>query len=175
MFRSLGTKPARGVEEPGRPSQEHVSPARWEGPDPMFRPAATLTALMLVLQAGCYNTYNVKLDELAKAQEGGGSNAVELMTDEGEAVVVSPSTKLGVTTSDDRYHAISPFNFTLTKAQLVAPDEDLLLGRSQISTGNVKQVSGTKTALVVAGGVLALVGAAIAITLTAEPRKEFGE
>lgn len=141
----------------------------------MYRVAAILCALSMALQVGCYNTYNVNLDELAKAQEGGERNAVEMKTEDGEVIVVSPSSKLGVTTKDGGYHAISPFNFTLTRAQLVAPDEDLLLGKSQISTGNIKQVSGMKTTLLVTGAALVLVGAAAAIALTAEPRKEFGE
>ncbi|MCA9546929.1 MAG: hypothetical protein KC613_21150 [Myxococcales bacterium] len=136
---------------------------------------ATPLALLLSLQFGCYNTYNITLDEMAKVQEGGESNAVEITTEEGEPVVVSENTKLGVTTTGGTYRAVSPFNFTLTGAQLVAPDEDLLLGRDEIASGNVKLVSGTKTGLLVAGGVAVIVGAALFIALTAEPEKGFGE
>jgi hypothetical protein len=134
-----------------------------------------LVAMTLAGPLGCYNTYNITLDELGKAQEGGDSNAIKVKTEEGEEVVVTENTKLGVTDSGGTYHAVSPFNFTLTRGQLVAPDEDLLLGRDQIETGNVKVVSGTKTALLVAGGVAAIVAGALFITLTAEDRKEFGE
>ncbi len=136
---------------------------------------ASALALIFSVQFGCYNTYNVSLDEMAKVQEGGTSNTVELTTDEGEAVVVSENTKVGVTTTGGVYHAVSPFNFTLTGAQMVAPDEDLLLGRDEIATGNVRLVSGSKTGLLVAGGVAVLVGAVLFIALTAEPEKGFGE
>lgn len=141
------------------------------------------TALMvgLTAQFGCYNTYNVSLTELAKAAEGGGTGTVSIETKEGEPVVVTENTKLGVTDNQGVYHAVSPFNFTLTRpeeesvGQLVAPDEDLLLQKSAIETGNVKLVSGTKTVLLVAAGVAAITGGVLFVTLTAEEEKGFGE
>ncbi|MEZ4472158.1 MAG: hypothetical protein R3F60_15465 [bacterium] len=135
---------------------------------------ATL-ALALVVQTGCYNTYSVTLEELAKAQEGGVNSVVKMATAEGEEVVVTKNTKVGVTDTGGGYHAVSPFNFTLTTRQLVAPDEDLLLGLDEIQTGNVKLVSGTRTTLLVVGGVAALVGAGLFIALNAPERKEFGQ
>jgi len=137
-----------------------------------------LVAVLLVTglaNIGCYNTYNVSMDEMAKLQEGGQSSAVKVATNEGTDVVVTENTKIGVTMEGGRYVAISPFNFTLAGGQLVAPDEDRLLSAAQIQTGNVKEVSGTKTALLVAGAVAVLVGVGLAITLTAEDRKGFGE
>lgn len=136
---------------------------------------AAVAALALVAQTGCYNTYNVTLDELAKAQEGGSINAVEVQTGNGEKVVISENSKIGVTDKAGVYHAVSPFNFTLTRAQLVAPDEDLLLTRDEIDTGNVKLVSGTKTALIVAAGVAVLAGVGVFVAVTAPERKEFGQ
>lgn len=142
---------------------------------------ATALTVGLTAQFGCYNTYNVSLIELAKAAEGGGSNTVEIQTKEGEPVVVTENTKLGVTDNQGVYHAVSPFNFTLTRpeeeeaGQLVAPDEDLLLQKSAIETGSVKLVSGTKTALLVAAGVAAITGGVLFVTLTAEKEKGFGE
>lgn len=136
---------------------------------------AAVTALALVAQTGCYNTYNVTLEELAKAQEGGNNNAVEVVTDGGEKIVVSENSKIGVTGKDGEFYSVSAFNFTLTRAQLVAPDEDLLLTRDAIDTGNVKLVSGTKTTLLVAAGVAALVGVGIFIAVSAPDKKGFGE
>lgn len=141
----------------------------------MLRKVLATLLVAGLTQVGCYNTYNVSLDEMAKAQEGGSSAAVSIDTEAGEKIVISENTKLGVTTVDGTYHAVSPFNFTLTKAQLVAPDEDLLLSRGEIETGNVRQVSSGKTTMLVVGGVVALLGAALVIGLTAEDRKEFGE
>lgn len=137
--------------------------------------ATTVALGLLGLQIGCYNTYSVSLEELEKVQEGGQTSAVPLKTAEGEEAVVTENTKIGVTSTDGAYYPISPFNFTLTRGQLVAPDEDTLLARDQIATGNVKLVSGTKTALLVAAGVAAIVGAGLAITLTAEEPQEFGQ
>jgi len=135
---------------------------------------SVLLAVGMTAQFGCYNTYNVTLDELAKAQEGG-AGTTRIATENGEEVVVTQNTKLGVTDTQGRYLAVSPFNFTLTPGQLVAPDEDLLIGRDSIATGNVKVISSTKTALLIAAG-LAVVGGGIAtIFLTAEEEKGFGE
>lgn len=132
--------------------------------------AATVTAGLLV-QTGCYNTYNISVEQLAKLQEGGRSNAVKVSTDAGEEIVVTENTKVGVTRTDGQYVPISPFNFTLAGGQLVAPDDDQLLSVSEIQTANVKEVSGTKTALLVAAGVAAVVGGFAAIIATAPPKK----
>jgi hypothetical protein len=96
-------------------------------------------------------------------------------TGSGEKVVVSENSKIGVTDKSGTYHAVSPFNFTLTRAQLVAPDEDLLLTRDEIDTGNVKLVSGTKTALLVAAGVAVLAGVGIFVAVTAPEKEGFGQ
>ncbi len=136
---------------------------------------AFISAALLATQFACYNTYNVSLEELARAQEGGESSQVEITTTSGERVIVTENTKLGVTDNAGKYHSISPFNFTMTSGQLVAPDEDLLMSRDSISTGKVKQVSGLRTGLLVAAGVTALVGAMVAITLTADEESAFGE
>jgi len=133
---------------------------------------AIVTATSLV---ACYNTYNISLEEMAKAQEGGISSAVEVKTDSGELVVISENSKIGVTGTSGEYYPVSPFNFTLTRGQLIAPDEDLLLGRSQIETGNIKQVSGGKTVVLVLTGLAAVIGGAAFVLLTAEEKKGFGE
>ncbi len=133
---------------------------------------AIVTATSMV---ACYNTYNISLDEMAKAQEGGVASAVEVKTDSGELVVISENSKMGVTSKSGDYFAVSPFNFTLTRGQLIAPDEDLLIGRSNIATGNIKQVSGGKTVAIVLAGLAAVAGGAAFVLLTAEEKKGFGE
>lgn len=145
------------------------------GQSPSARLARAALLVAVTTQLGCYNTYNVTLDELGKAQEGGTNAAVKVETESGEDVVITENSRIGVTDKSGTYRQISPFNFTLTPGQLVAPDEDLLIARSDIESGNVKVISGTKTTLVVAAGFLAVLGAGLAVALTAEPRKEFGE
>ena len=88
---------------------------------------------------------------------------------------MTENTKIGITLNSGSYRAISPFNFTMTSGQLIAPDEDLLEVRQNIATGNVKQVSGTKTALVVLTGLAAVVGGALYVTLSAEEDQGFGQ
>ncbi len=140
----------------------------------MLRKLIAISLIVLVTQIGCYNTYNVALDELAKAQEGGSLAAVKIKTEAGQDVVVTENTKIGVTDKSGVYHAVSPFNFTMSQNQLIAPDEDFLISKSEIESGNVKLVSGTKTALVVLSGFAAVIGGALYVTLTAEEEKGFG-
>jgi len=139
----------------------------------MMRKSIALTLVTLVCQLGCYNTYNISLDELGKAAEGGSNAAVKVKTEDGQEIIVTENTKIGVTNKQDQYYAISPFNFTMTRGQIIAPDEDLLIAKQNIRTGNVKQVSGTKTALIVLAGLGAVVGGALYVTLTAEEDKGF--
>ena len=135
---------------------------------------AMTVAAAFSTQAACYNTYNVTLDELAKVQEGGSSNSVSIATSEGEPLVVTENSKVGVTDKDGKYHPISAFNFTMTAGQLVAPDEDEIIARDQIETGNVKVVSGVKTGLLVLAGLTAAIGAGVFVVITAPEKKSFG-
>ena len=141
----------------------------------MFRKLTAVFLILFMVQLGCYNTYNVSLDEFKKAAEGGQNNAVEIKTEDGQTIVVTENTKLGLTDKTGAYYAVSPFNFTMSANQIIAPDEDLIIGRSEIETGNVKLVSGSKTAMLVAGGLAAVVGGALFVTLTAEEERGFGE
>ena len=140
----------------------------------MLRKLIAISLVSLVTQIGCYNTYNVALDELAKAQEGGRNAAVKVKTEDGQNIVVTENTKIGVTDKSGVYHPVSPFNFTMSQNQLIAPDEDFLISKGEIASGNVKLVSGTKTALVVLSGFAAVIGGALYVTLTAEEEKGFG-
>ena len=141
----------------------------------MFRKFVAVIMISLVAQVGCYNTYNLNMDELGKLTEGGSNAAVKVKTEEGQEIIVTENTKIGITLQSGAYRAISPFNFTMTSGQLIAPDEDLLEVRQNIATGNVKQVSGTKTALVVLTGLAAVVGGALYVTLSAEEDQGFGQ
>ncbi|MGC6418835.1 MAG: hypothetical protein ACON3Z_17040 [Bradymonadia bacterium] len=141
----------------------------------MFRKFVAVIMISLIAQVGCYNTYNLNMDELGKLTEGGSNAAVKVKTEEGQEIVVTENTKIGITLKSGSYRAISPFNFTMTSGQLIAPDEDLLEVRQNIATGNVKQVSGTKTALVVLTGLAAVVGGALYVTLSAEEDQGFGQ
>lgn len=96
------------------------------------------------------------------------NDRVELYVCKDDDIEVTVNTKVGVTTSNGDYTPISAYNFTLTRSFLVAPDEDVLEARENIETGNVRLVSGTKTALIVAGAVAVLAGLGTYVLLTAD-------
>ena len=141
----------------------------------MMRRLLAFVLAVMFCQYGCYNTYNVPISELAKAQEGGEAAAVEFETEAGDVIAVSKNTKIGVLDENGELLPISPFNFTLGRAQLIAPDEDLLISRNAIQSGYVKQVSTGKTVLLVVLGLGAIIGGGLFVALTAEPEKAFGE
>ena len=140
----------------------------------MMRKMLAIMLAVMFCQYGCYNTYNVPIKELAKAQEGGEASVVEVKAASGETIAVSKNTKIGVQDKSGSLVPISPFNFTLGPTQLIAPDEDLLISRNAIQNGYVKQVSTGKTVLLVVLGLGAIIGGGLFVALTAEEEKAFG-
>ena len=136
---------------------------------------ATLMIVLMLGQYGCYNTYRLSLEEMQKAQYGGEIEAVKVATEEGEDIVVSEDTKIGVTSRDGTYFAISPFNFTLDKNRLIAPDEDLMIRTGEIETGNVKQVSAGKTVGLVLGGIAVVIAGALGIIFSAGEDRSYAQ
>ena len=118
-----------------------------------------------VLQTGCYTVHTVTLEEFGKAQEGGEAALVSMNTDGGQKVVVSENTRIGVVTSEGKYLPISPFNFTMTSQQIIAPDQDLMLQRSIVEKAQVKQISTGKTSALVAGSLAVIIGGILFATL----------
>lgn len=129
------------------------------------RPLSALVSLIAAMQFGCYNTYTVSMDELKKVQESDGASFKSIETESGRQVTVTENSRVGVTTVDGVYHPISPFNFTLSELQLVAPDEDLLLARPQIDQANIKLIDPTMTAVLVGSVAAALIGGLVYIML----------
>ena len=129
----------------------------------------------IALQTGCYNVHNVTLDEFGHAQNADEMGLAKMKTEAGAEIVVSENSRIGVVTNDGNYTAIAPFNFTLTSSKLIAPDQDLLLERSDVKTAQVKEVSTGKTTAVVSSALAILVGGLLFITLSAEEEKGFGE
>jgi hypothetical protein len=128
-------------------------------------PLSALVSLIAATQLGCYNTYTVSMDELKTVQESDGATFKSIETESGMKVTITENSRVGVTTVDGVYHPISPFNFTLSELQLVAPDEDLLLARPQIANANIKLIDPTMTTVLVGGVALALIGGLVAIML----------
>lgn len=131
-----------------------------------IRPLPLLMSFMMIFQFGCYNTYTVNMDELKKVQESDGATFKVIETEDGQQVTITENSRVGVIDNSGQYYPISPFNFTLSELQLVAPDEDLLLPRPAIETANIKLIDPTNTSLLVGGTVLGLVAAMVVVFLS---------
>ena len=121
------------------------------------------------LQMGCYTTYRITPDELASLQSGRMTPTIELDTSKG-LVTVRGTTPVTVRTVDGHSHNISAFNFVLNDQQLVAPDYDLLLARSNVESAQVYEFNKGKTYVVIAGSILSAIGGFAAMTILAEDR-----
>jgi len=131
-----------------------------------LRPLPILMSLMTLFQVGCYNTYTVSMDELKTIQESDGATFKTITIGEEKEVTVTENSRIGIVDMEGDYYPISPFNFTISDLQLVAPDEDLLLSRKQIDHANIKLIDPTMTSVLVGGTVVALVAAVLVVVLT---------
>lgn len=149
----------------------------------------------------CFNSYTISTTELEKLQTGFEAEEVEVLTEgcsgsaalEGdtriaqaddaiatpapagcEAVSVSLSNTISVVTTDGASYRVTPFNFTLGRTQLVAPDYDLLLPRSALAGAEVQEFSTGKTIGLIAGVTAAAVGSFLLISVLAPADRGLG-
>ena len=135
---------------------------------------AIILTLTMITQVGCYSTLRVNLNELQKVQESDGAEFKSIKTEDGQEISITESSRLGLVLKSGEAYQISPFNFTLNQRQLVSPDEDLILNRSQIETGTLKIIDPQNTTFLISGGFLTLAAlAAIAIVLTPDCTGKF--
>lgn len=123
-------------------------------------------ALLSLANLACYNYYTISKDELDRLESGQESEAVVVTSVDGEQVEISPETPLDVQVADGTLYRVTPYNFTLTDTQLVAPDYDLLLGADAVVGAEVQEISYGKTFGLVGGIVAAVAGGFIALALT---------
>jgi hypothetical protein len=133
---------------------------------PVFRLVAGLLAVAAV-QTACYNRYRISTDELTKLDSAHISKEVVVTDSTGQSVTVGSTTPIRVLTQSGETYSVTPFNFALTDSQLVAPDYDLLLARSNVREAEVAQFAAGKTWGLVAGGIAAAVGSFVLITVVA--------
>lgn len=131
----------------------------------LYRFVAPL-ALVAFGQLACYNAYTISTSELEKLQSGNIAEYVVVESDEGP-VSVRATTPIAVETTDGQRYNVTPFNFSLSESQLVAPDYDLLLARDSVSGARVSEFSKGKTIGLVLGAVAAAAGSFVAITVLA--------
>ncbi len=131
----------------------------------IVRLAAPLVAICF-LQLACYNKYQISNDELANLDSSHIAHRVTVETAEGP-VEVRATTPIEVLTTEGERHSVSPFNFTFGDRDLVAPDYDLLLSRSQIDGALVREFSKGRTVGLIVGSLLAAGGGFALISVLA--------
>ena len=116
---------------------------------------------------GCYNTYYVPKAEFELLQSTeSAETTVVVKSDEEEGVEVNSDTRLFVRSTGGRRYPVTPFNFRVTKSQLVASDRDTLLALSDIETFEVDHISVAWTTSLIAVGAAALGGVIAAVIVT---------
>ena len=135
-----------------------------------------LVAVLVVLSLtsfACYNTYYVSMDQLKELQSADeGTNKV-VTTKEGKAVEVNQGTRLFVRDTDGKKYPITPYNFKVTRSQLVASDRDYIFMKNQLTeNGEVELLSTWKTVGIISAAAAAVVGL-IVVTVVSAGQKTF--
>jgi outer membrane lipoprotein SlyB len=129
----------------------------------LFRSVALAVLLSFAL-AGCYNTYYLKQDTFGSLQQSD-QPTKSVTSVENESLTVTEDTKLFVHSVGGRRYQVTPFNFKMTKSQIVASDRDYILMTDEVKSYEVDKLSTFKTVGLITIGVAAVGGfiAAMAI------------
>jgi hypothetical protein len=131
---------------------------------PFYRLTAALLSLAF-LQLACYSKYSITTAELARLESGNMAEVVTVQSANGPVDILA-TTPIEVVARSGTY-SVTPFNFTLTDTQLVAPDYDLLLRRQDIEGANVSEFRKGRTIGLIVGSILAAGGAFALISILA--------
>ena len=129
----------------------------------MLRSVA-VALLVTFTTVGCYNTYYLKQETFAGLQQADTRTATVADTG-GEQVSVSDDTKLFARSTGGRRYQITPFNFKMTKSQLVASDRDYILMLDEVDSYEVDKLSTWKTVGLISLGVAAVGGLITAMAI----------
>ena len=129
----------------------------------MLRTVA-VALLVTFTTVGCYNTYYLKQDTFAGLQKAE-TRSMSVTDSAGEAVQVSDDTKLFARSTGGRRYQITPFNFKMTKSQLVASDRDYILMLDEVDSYEVDKLSTWKTVGLISLGVAAVGGLITAMAI----------
>ena len=124
-------------------------------------------AFFAATASGCFNTYRVPADEFRKLQTA--EEVPRTIKSKGSVdVLVEETTNIYVRSEGGRRYPITPFNFKMTRSQLVASDRDTLLSLGEIAEYEVDHLSTPLTVGIISAAVV-LAGGLITFTLlTAE-------
>lgn len=115
------------------------------------RTPLALCALALAL-SGCYTRQAIPVDTLPRLSSAPGRVPAAQITGAGcdDCVVdVDRTTPLVLLTRDGARARVTPFDFALSDAQLVSPDDGVLVDRAGIAQASVRQLSLGRTAAMV--------------------------
>ena len=130
--------------------------------------AASFLAVMSLSGTGCYNSYMVEQGEFKKLEsKPDDKESVTVTESKGRAVVVSDTTGIYVRGLSGRRYPVTPFNFKMSKRQLVASDRDTLLMLNEIQSYEVDHLSTGKTIGMLGLGAAAAAGVIVTIIVTA--------
>jgi hypothetical protein len=114
---------------------------------------AALVLALCVFQLACYSKYTITPAQLESLSSENIAEYVVIDSNDGP-ITVRASTPVQVQT-DSGNLSITPFNFSLGSEQLVAPDYDLLLRRSEINSARVSEYSKGRTIALAVGSIVA--------------------
>jgi len=118
---------------------------------------ALFLCVSLAAGTGCYTGHAISMDKLREVSNDVERGVVEIESEEGTTLPVGPDTVLVVTDNDGLRHPLQPFTYKVSSTQLVAPEQDLILGLSTIEGVEIRKLSAVATIGLVAIG-LATVG-----------------
>jgi len=119
--------------------------------------SVALVLLLTFTTLGCYNTHYLKPETFAGLQRSDATTQT-VADNGGETVQVSDDTKLFVRSEGGRRYQVTPFNFKMTKSQLVASDRDYILMLDELKSYEVDKLSTWKTVGLISLGVAAVGG-----------------
>lgn len=119
----------------------------------------------------CYNSFRISTDELERLSSRYIDESATVQGTRGgqtQEVEVRATSPITLRTEGGERHSITPFNFSMTDNQFIAPDYDLLLQRDSIAHADVAEFAPLKTGLLISGIVIAAVGSFVAISVLAD-------
>lgn len=114
----------------------------------------------------CYDTYYISGSELNKLERSDKASVV-VKDKKGHDIQIKETSRLFVRSKGKKRYQLTPFNFKLTKQQLVASDRDYILDVNGLKQGaEIDVPSIWKNALLIGGGVAIVTGLILGVVLT---------
>ncbi|TVR03574.1 MAG: hypothetical protein EA398_04500 [Deltaproteobacteria bacterium] len=139
--------------------------------NPALTRLVACTMLVAFANLACYNSYRITPDELERLSSQHIADSATVQGARGNTVQdveVRGTTPITLRMATGERHPVTPFNFSMSETQFVAPDYDLLLQRDNIESAQVAEFAPGRTAILISGIVLAAVGSFVLLTVLAD-------